>query len=81
VKPRNHDRITFRYLLTALVAVGVLVVLMDIVQFRLEERMAQSVVVAQEPMTPYEQCQIWNKQSFNGVSGACPGDLQPRWYR
>jgi hypothetical protein len=81
VKPRNHDRITFRYLLTALVAVGVLVVLMDIVQFRLEERMAQSVVVAQEPMTPYEQCQIWNKQSFNGVSGACPGDLQPWLYR
>jgi hypothetical protein len=42
---------------------------------------AEEEAVVSLPMTPYEQCQIWNKWSDWPYVGQCPGDLQPRWYR
>jgi hypothetical protein len=75
----QSERKTWRHIAIAMVVVMVLVVLMDIIQYKLDDRFQeQQVAVA---MTPFEQCQIWNKFSLDGDTGSCPGDLQPRWYR
>ena len=59
-----------------------LVMLMDIVQFSLDDSLATSEpVVVSSPMTPWEQCMIWNKWSEGAYRGQCPGDLQGRWWQ
>lgn len=82
---QSHDCTTWRHVAIALLIVMVLVVLMDIVQFRLDQRfeLKQQQAAAEaprEPMTMWEQCMLWNKWADWPQTGQCPGDLQPRWY-
>jgi hypothetical protein len=68
---------SLKHTVITLLIVMVIVVLLDIIQFSLEEE----PVVIRRPPTPWEQCMIWNKWSDWPKVGQCPGDLQPRWFR
>ncbi len=78
MKAQKPD-IGLRHTIIALTVVIVLVVLMDIVQFKLEKRLGAAP--AEVMLSPWEQCIVWNKWAEWPYVGQCPGDAQPGWYR
>lgn len=79
MKQSDDTRITRQAVFVA-ITLMVLVLLLDIVQFSLDETPPPDVVEA-EPPTPWLQCQVWNKWAEWPIKGQCSGDLQGRWWR
>lgn len=65
----------------ALIITMVIVVLLDIVQFALDEDPVPAPTPQQYASLKAEQCIHWNHYGLpGGEYGPCPGKAQPRWF-